>query len=108
MQAQGSNRESSNNWQRIVLVVPGRLPLWNAILGMHHWARKKFKDDQMNAFASALLATASASQMKTGCAKNIWSIAADTLALYRKTRLMYAQSRQAKKRLLKASQKEPK
>ena len=80
----------------ITLKIPGRLPLWNAILAMHHWKRKKFKDAELDAFLSALRASAADLQMKTGFAKNTFSIAADTLELYRTTRQESAKSKRSK------------
>lgn len=80
---------------KLTLIIPGRLPLWNQILAMHHWKRKKFKDEQMDVFLSALKASAKDWQTRTGCAKNMFWIAADTLASYQTTRQNCAKSKRA-------------
>ena len=63
----------------LVLEIPGRLPSWNEILGMHHWQRYKFKEQLARDFLCALRACARDFSMKTTSAKNIMSIFADTL-----------------------------
>lgn len=81
---------------KLTLKILGRLPLWNQILAMHHWKRKKFKDAQMDDFLSALSVAASDLQMRTGCAKNMFWIAADTLASFQTTRRNSAKLKRAK------------
>ena len=80
---------------KLTLTIHGRLPLWNAILAMHHWKRKKFKDAQMADFLFALQACAEDWQMRTGCVKNTFSIAADTLASYQTIRQNCAKLKRA-------------
>jgi hypothetical protein len=71
----------------IKLTVPGKLPSWNAILGMGHWQRAKLKKEIQSAFLSALRACGGDSSTRTTSQKSTMSIAADTLALYMQTRL---------------------
>src|SRR5690606_29881105 len=85
--------------QPIRLSVPGRLPSWNAILGMGHWQREKFKESIQLAFLSALRATGPASSMKTTTAKSTMSTAAVTLGFYMETVRQKRKLRSAKKRL---------
>lgn len=68
------------------LVVPGRLPSWNQILAMHHWSRKKFKDNLTRAFLCALRASAGDCSMKITSAKSSTLTYADTLASFLTTR----------------------
>jgi hypothetical protein len=82
----------------IRVVIPGRLPSWNEILGMEHWARAKFKSDIQDAFLSELRRSAADSSTKTTCARSIMSIAAATLESYQATQRAKRASRQAKKR----------
>lgn len=73
---------------RVLLVkleIPGRLPSWNDLLGMEHWARYKFKSELSKRFLSVLRASGSASSTKTTSAKSTMSIYADTLELYLQT-----------------------
>lgn len=65
--------------------VPGRLPSWNQILGLEHWARYQLKERIQVAFASALRASAKDFSMRTTSARNIMWTAADTLDSYRET-----------------------
>ena len=83
-----------------MIVIPGRLPSWNEILGMEHWARDKFKKQIQADFLSALRRTASAYSTKTTSAKSTMSIAADTLVSYQATQQEKRALRRAKKKLL--------
>ena len=47
------------------LVVPGRLPSWNALLSMHHWKRAKAKKAIQEEFLSALYLSENASSIQT-------------------------------------------
>ena len=67
------------------LTIPGRLPSWNELLGMEHWARYKLKEEIQVAFLSALYQSGSDSSMKTTLPKSITLTAAATLESYRKT-----------------------
>lgn len=98
------------------LTIPGRLPSWNQVLGMEHWARYQMKQRWEDAFLSVLRAYAKDCSMRTISVKNFWSIAADALDLYRETarakrRLKSASRKQsrelAKKSLFKSSKSEP-
>lgn len=66
----------------LTLVVPGRLPSWNQILGMEQWARYKFKQDVAADFLSALRATDTGCSTSTTSAKSTLSTYADTLESY--------------------------
>lgn len=85
----------------LTLEIPGRLPSWNAILAMHHWARMKFKKELAAVFLSALRASGSGSSTKTISAKNTMSIYADTLE-------SSLQIRQEKRRLKQRNAKQAK
>ena len=87
------------------LEVPGRLPSWNEILGMEHWARYKFKDQLQLAFLYELQASGNAYSTSTTCAKNISLIAAGTLASYRETALQQRKLRSDRKKQSLAEQK---
>jgi len=69
----------------IELRIPGRLPSWNEILGMQHWARDKFKCQLQDNFAYALRASANDSSIKTTSARSTMLTAAATLDSYRET-----------------------
>jgi len=60
------------------LVVPGRLPLLNALLSMSHWQRVKFKKQEQAKFLSACKAAANDSPIQTGLSPSIFSICYDT------------------------------
>lgn len=81
------------------IVIPGRLPSWNQILGMEQWARYKFKQELAKDFLSALRATAEDCSTRTTSAKNTMSIYADTLARFLAMKQAERKSRSAKKRL---------
>jgi hypothetical protein len=83
------------------------VPSWNAILGMEHWGRDKFKKEIQHAFLSALRASAADSSTKTTSAKNTLSIAADTLEFYMKTAQERRTSKQRSARLEKKKLSEP-
>ena len=84
------------------LTVPGRLPSWNDILGMEHWARHKFKKELANEFLSELRALERGSSTKTTSAKSTTLTFADTLALYLATKQEQRASRQRSVRRKKA------
>ncbi len=83
----------------VTIEIPGRLPSWNEILGMEHWARDKFKKTLQASFLSALQRSASDFSTKTTSAKNTMSIAAATLVSYQATQLEKRKLRRAKKKL---------
>lgn len=87
------------------LTVPGRLPSWNELLGMEHWARYKLKDEIQVAFLSALYQSASDSSTKTTSQKSIMLTAAATLACYRKTARERRELKSASKKLMKGRRK---
>src|SRR5690606_10942059 len=66
----------------IHIVIPGRLPSWNAILAMEHWARAKYKQQIQHAFLSALQHSASDCSTKTTYVKSTMSTACATLGSY--------------------------
>lgn len=68
------------------LTIPGRLPSWNEVLGMEHWARYKLKEEIQGAFLCALYQSASDCSTKTTSAKSSILTAAATLESYRKIR----------------------
>lgn len=75
------------------LVIPGRLPSWNQILAMHHWQRKKFKDQLAHEFLSALRQSASDCSIPTTSARNTTLTYAATLALFLTTRRIKSKSK---------------
>ena len=81
------------------IVVPGRLPSWNDMLGMEHWQRYKFKNDLAKSFLSALRQSETDCSMRTISQRNSMSIYADTLASYLTTARARRALRSAKKRL---------
>lgn len=87
------------------LIIPSKLPSWNEILGMHHWARKKFKDQIAQEFLSELRVCANDSSTKTICVKNIMSIYADTLESYLATKQAKQKLRQRNAKLKKTKKK---
>ena len=95
--------------QRLVvrLVVPGRLPSWNALLAMEHWARLKYKQQLANSFLSALRVSASDCSTLTTSARNTMWTAAATLDSYQQTRLMQRKLKSDNARQAKASRKKP-
>lgn len=80
------------------LKVPVRLPSWNEVLGMEHWARYKLKQDLAKSFELSLRATARDFSMKTTSAKNIWLTYVATLELYQRTRLEQRRLRLSRKK----------
>lgn len=61
------------------LEMDGRLPSWNEILAMEHWARKKFKDQLAEDFSCVLRAYADGSLINPTCATSTMKIYSDTL-----------------------------
>jgi len=84
------------------LAIKGKLPSWNDIVSMEQWQRYHYKEEAQLAFLSALEAFGGSCWTKTTCAKNMWSIAADTLACYRATAQVKRKSRLASKKLIRA------
>lgn len=87
--------------------VPGRLPSWNQILGLEHWARYQLKDRIQVAFSSALRASAKDFWMRTTSARSTMWIAADTLDSYRETLRAKRRLKSASKRLSQGPKKKP-
>jgi len=81
------------------LTVPGRLPSWNQILGMEHWARYQFKDQLQLAFLYALQVAARDYSMRITSVKSTMSIAAATLVSYREMARAKRASNSGKKKL---------
>lgn len=102
------NSATSSPTQALIfsLEIPGKLSSWNEILAMHHWKRKKFKDDLAKSFLSALQASERGLSTKTICAENTTAIFAAThleeyLEMKRekqKLRLRNARLKRAKKK----------
>jgi len=88
------------------LVVPGRLPSLNEILGMEAWGRYRFKKEISDAFLSSLRATAADSSTKIIWSQNTMSIYADTLESCLAMRLAARKSRSLKKKLALKNQSE--
>src|ERR1035437_4270445 len=84
------------------LMVPGRLPSWNQILAMEHWARYKFKKELADVFLSALRASGGDCSTKIISAKSTIATYAGTLESYLETALQRRKLRSANKKLLKA------
>lgn len=82
--------------------VDGRLPSWNEILGMEHWARDKFKSQLQDDFLSSLHRCAADCSTKTTSAKSIMLTAAATLDSYR---VMVRERRKSRRNKKKLSQK---
>lgn len=82
----------------LCLEIPGRLPSWNDLLGLEHWARYKFKKMLQETFLCELRRCASDSSTKTTSARNTMLIAADTLALFLETARQQRALKSAKKK----------
>lgn len=80
------------------LEIDGRLPSWNEILGMEHWARDKFKSQLQEDFLFALRQSAAGCLTKTICARSTLLTAAATLESYRETVRLRRKLRRDKKR----------
>lgn len=100
---------SSNSTPKLIfqLTVPGRLPSWNAILGTHHWTRKKFKDELAAEFLSALRRHEAAFSIKTISRSNISLTYSATLELFLATALAKRKLKSRSLRLKKASLSKP-
>lgn len=81
------------------LEMDGRLPSWNEILGMEHWARYQLKKSLASDFMSALQASVGTSLTKITYAKNSTSTYAATLARYQVTQREKRKLRSARKKL---------
>ena len=98
-------KSAHNSTLIFALKIPGRLPSWNQILAMHHWQRKKFKDQLKRDFASALDRGVSDSLTKTTCAKNTSLISCATVASSLMMHLTNAALKSRKRSAEKASRK---
>lgn len=94
--------------ESIEILIPGRLPSWNALLALGHWERAKLKKSIQAEFLSALRACESDCSTKTTSRRNTMWTAADTLDSYiqtsrvkRKLKLASAKPRRAKRNTLK-------
>lgn len=108
LESQGTFFDSAPKPGKLIftLVVPGRLPSWNQILGMEQWARYQFKKELAAAFTFALEQSERASLTGTISAKNTTSIFSAThLREYLETAQQRRQSRSAKKKLKLAKEK---
>src|SRR6187551_3426488 len=82
-----SARQSPPVVEVVRLSIPGKIPSWNDILAMEHWARDSLKKQIQSRFLSELQRSASDCSMTTTCVRNTMSIAAATLVSYQATRL---------------------
>lgn len=80
------------------VTIPGRLPSWNAILGMEQWQRYQFKQDLADVFLSELKRSESGSSTKIICAANTTLTCSATLESYLRTRQELRKLKSAKKR----------
>jgi hypothetical protein len=105
-----TNSENYSQMPRLIfyLEIKGRLPLWNAVLAMGHWQRKKFKDELAQGFLSELRVSESDWLTKTDSARSIMLTYVATLESCLMTRRESARLRQANAKLKKAKKKEPK
>jgi hypothetical protein len=88
----------------VSLVIPGRLPSWNDILGMETWQRYQFKRKLAEDFLSVLKAIEKDSSTKIICAASTsWTYSA-ILESYLATRQAERKLKSARKRL---EQKKP-
>lgn len=78
------------------LEIDGRLPSWNEMLKMEHWARYKFKQDLTAGFLSSLRQSESTSSMRITSARSSMSTYSATLERYLVTRQLRRQSKSAK------------
>lgn len=76
----------------VTIIIPGRLPSWNEILGMEQWARYKFKGELASVFLSVLEAT------EGDCSTRITSAVSSTLT-YSATLRSYLRTRQEQRKL---------
>ena len=77
----------------------GRLPSWNDLLGMEHWARHKLKQELQETFLSALRRSDPTSLTKITYAKNTTSTYAATLELFMETARLRRELKLLKKKL---------
>lgn len=80
------------------ITIPGRLPSWNEILGMEHWARHKFKGELANAFLSALRHGANDCSTRTTLQRSTMLTYCVTLESYLAMRQEQQRLRSAKRR----------
>jgi hypothetical protein len=100
-----SSNDSQERQPHFSLLIPGRLPSWNALLGLGHWQRAKLKNQIQESFLSALRAAAADCLTRTTSQRSSMSIAAATLDSYRAMRLSARVLKSAKKKLEKQSAK---
>jgi len=98
-------KSAHNSTPIFELKIPGRLPSWNQILAMHHWQRKKFKDQIAKDFLCALLAEGGGSLTRTTSARSIMLISCDTVASCLTTHQAAAALKSRKRSAEKASRK---
>ena len=91
--------------ETIKIIVKGRLPSWNAVLGMNHWGRVKLKKEIQQGLLSELRACEQDSSTKITCAKNTTLTPADTLDYYIQTTQAKRKLQLANARLKKENQK---
>lgn len=63
--------------------IPGRIPSWNALLGMTHWKRIRAKKEQQENFISALSLGVNDSATRTILASSGCSTVSDIVARLR-------------------------
>lgn len=100
-----SNESSQTRVLLFSLRIPGRLPLWNAMLALSHWQRMKFKKGEQDKFMSALQAAENDSLTRTVFARSTFSTAAATLAWSLETQQKTSALRRAKKKSAKVSKR---
>lgn len=84
------------------LIVPGRLPSWNALLGMSHWQRLKEKKRHQREFISALSLSENASSIPIICARSGTLILSDIAELFKETSRTKSPSKRRKGKRVKA------
>lgn len=88
------------------LTLPGRMPSWNEMLGMEHWARYKFKKELASNFLYALSRKERFSSTTTTVAKSsTLTFSATHLAAYLATAEKRRELRSVKKKLKTENQK---
>ena len=86
----------------IKLIIPGRLPSWNALLAMNHWRRSKEKRRHQAAFISALSLSENASSIPIILALSGQSTLLGIAALFAETSRKKSPSKPSKGKPLKA------
>src|SRR6478736_3048255 len=75
--------QKPSSGQTLRLRIPGRMPSWNAVLGLNHWRRLKLKHEQQDAFISALSLSENDSATRTICARSTCSTVSDIAVRFR-------------------------